>query len=68
MTVIENINIAYVSLCVRMRQKSWSPQSVSMWQHEELLDIILGIRPRDSLVADEDVKKPNKHTPSTPFS
>ena len=44
--------------CDRLRQKSWSPRSVSVWQHVELSDISLGTSLQDSLVAEEAVKKP----------
>ena len=43
--------------CDRLRQKSWSPRSVSVWQHVKLSDVSLGTRSRDSLIADEDVTK-----------
>ena len=33
-----------------------------MWQHVKLSDVSLGTRPRDSLVADEDVKLTNQPT------
>ena len=45
----------------RLRQKSWSPSSVS-WQHIKLSDVSLATRSRYSLVVDKDVKKPNKQT------
>ena len=32
------------------------------WQRVKLSDVSLGVRPRYSLVVDEDVKKPNKQT------
>ena len=44
--------------CNRLRQKSCSPHSVSVWQHVKLSDVSLGTRPRYSLVAEENVKKP----------
>ena len=44
--------------CDRLRQKSWSPSSVSVWQHRKLSDVGLGTRRRDRLVADDDVNKP----------
>ena len=47
----ESVSILYD----RMRQKSRSPLSISVWQHVKLSDVT---RPRNSLVADEDVKKP----------
>ena len=31
-----------------------------MWQHIKLSDFSLGAHPRDSPIADEDVKKPNQ--------
>ena len=49
--------------CDRLRQKSWTPCSVPVWQHAKLADVSLGTHPRDSLVADEDVNKPTKQTP-----
>ena len=42
----------------RLTQKSWSPLSVSVWQHVKLSDISLRTCQRDGLVADE--TKPNK--------
>ena len=53
--------------CDRLRQKSWSPHSVSVWQHVKLSYVSLGTRPRYSLVVDEDVKKPNKQTNTSDF-
>ena len=38
------------------------PSLPRVWQHVKLSDVSLGIRPRYSLVADEDVKKPKKQT------
>ena len=40
--------------CDWPRQKSWSPRCVPVW----LSAVGLGTRPKDSLVAEEDVKKP----------
>ena len=52
----------------RLRQKPWSPRSLMIvWQHVNLSDVSLEIRPRYSLVADEDVKKPNKETNKYPL-
>ena len=49
--------------CDRLRQKSWSPHSVSCVGHYvKLSDVSRGTRPRYNLVVDEDVKKPNKQT------
>ena len=45
--------------CDRLGQKPLSPDSSSVWQHVKLSDVSLGTRPRDSLVADVDVKKPS---------
>ena len=42
----------------RIRQKS--PCPVSVWQHVKLSDVSLGTRERNSLVPDEDVKKPTR--------
>ena len=39
-----------------------SPLCLCVWQHAKLSDISLETRPRDSLVADEYVKKPTKQT------
>ena len=33
-----------------------------VWQHVKFSDVSFGMHPRDSLVADEGVKKPNKQT------
>ena len=42
----------------RLRQKSWSPCFAYVWQHVKLSDVSLGTGLRDSLVADNDIKKP----------
>ena len=39
-----------------------------MWQYVKLSDVSLGTRPRYSLVVDEDVKKTNKETNTTPVA
>ena len=47
----------------RLRQKSWSPSSVSCVAARKIVRrSCLGARPRYNLVVDEDVKKPNKQT------
>ena len=49
--------------CDRLRQKSWSPSSVSCVAARKIVRrSCLGARPRYNLVVDEDVKKPNKQT------
>ena len=45
--------------CDRLRQVSWSPRSVSVWQHVNLSDVSLGTCLRYSLVSEEDIKKLN---------
>ena len=47
-------------LCDRLRQTSWSPHPVSVWLHVKLSDVVLRFRPRDRLLADEDIKNVNK--------
>ena len=39
--------------CDRLRQKSWSPRSVSVWHYVKLSDVNLGTRQWGSLVADD---------------
>ena len=52
-----------VSIGHRLRQKSWSPSSVSCVAARKIVRrSCLGARPRYNLVVDEDVKKPNKQT------
>ena len=41
------------------------PALSRVWQHIKLSDFSLGTRPRDSLVVDEDIKKPNQPTNQT---
>ena len=49
--------------CDRLRQKSWSPSSVSCVAARKIVRrSCLGARPRYNLVVDGDVKKPNKQT------
>ena len=48
--------------CDRLREKSRTSRSISVWQHVKFSDVSLGTRLRDSLVADEGVKKPSKQT------
>ena len=48
--------------CDRLRQKSWSPSSVSCVASRKIVRFCLGARPRYSLVVDEDVKEPYKQT------
>ena len=46
--------------CDQLRQKSWSPRSVSCLAALKLSNFSLGTCPQYSLNVDEDVKKPNK--------
>ena len=46
--------------CDRLRQKSLSPRSASVWQHVKLSDVSLLTRSIYSLAVDEGIKKPNK--------
>ena len=48
--------------CDSLAQRSFSPRYVSVWQHLKLSDISLETRPRDSLDAERDVKKPTNQT------
>ena len=48
--------------CDRLRQKSRSPCSASVWQYVKLSDVSLETRPRYSLFVDEDVKKPTNQS------
>ena len=50
--------VGSVSVCDWLRQKSWSPRSVSVWKHIKLFDLSFGACPLNSLVADKDDKKP----------
>ena len=53
--------------CDRLRQKPWYPRFVYVWQHVKFSNVSSGSRRRDSLVADEDVKKPtNQRTVQSP--
>ena len=52
--------------CDRLRRKSWSPRFVSCVAARKLSDVSFGTRPRYSLAAGEDVKKPTNH-PSKHF-
>ena len=63
-----------ISVCLslflgdRLRQKSWSPSSVSCVAARKIVRrSCLGARPRYNLVVDEDVKKPNKQTNKLSF-
>ena len=47
-------------LCDQLKQKTWSLHSISPWQQVKLSNVSLGTYPCDSLVADENVKKPLK--------
>ena len=57
-----SLQVGSVSVkCDRLRQKSWSPSSVSCVAARKIVRrSCLGARLRYNLVVDEDVKKPNK--------
>ena len=46
--------------CDPLRQKSWSLRSISVWQQVTISDVSLWARLRDSLVPEDDVKRPRK--------
>ena len=38
---------------VSVRQKSWTPRYVSVWQHVEMSEVSVGTRPRHRLIPDD---------------
>ena len=65
---LQNSNLSlgvtgFVGVCDRLKQKSWSPLSVScVAARKDCQTLCLGAPPRYSLVVDEDVKKPTNQT------
>ena len=58
---VRSLLVGSVSVkCDRLRQKSWSPHSVSVWQRVNLSGMNLATHVQDRLIAGKDAKKLNK--------